>query len=529
MDSLRHSPRTVSPVNATSHQPNVASIITPFASRRRQSVMSGTPVLPASNSPISATSEESRNSGRPTGMRGGMSQFRAQPVYSKQKLRVKQYDPTKKSYIARSDDETEKQEGFTNVEINGQNEHMERVQQRASGQQITGLNAVDDVRDAIQHLNGTISPTSPRISSESQIAEVFTPERLAGVISYSITKCREKRMTTLGLAIKRLWQESHEDSRLSHILGSVLSQTATEEEKAELQDRVTINKKRAKAEITEHKAKITTSNSATTSNSSATPSQMDSPPREDIESEVKSPPRRTRASARKSKSESLPVEEGESKKQTPSTNGKRSRTQISTAEESTAKRQKRSDSVSSSSSLSSAPSDVDQDADLSDAQKATRSSSKKMIALQIGKQDSKSKGPPKKVPGSLEAPRINGKIINTLDEPSSIMRKQKKQEFTKVFDHVKVNGSHIRTSLRPVAPILGSDNASANISVSSTGSRGKKKDFDDLESIASSAQDDLLIPPPPEARRSSRSRQATPNAQRFRTSSARVQARIKIS
>ena len=526
MDSRRHSPRNASPVTSTPQQPNAAPITTHYSTRGRSSMMSGTPTLPPLKSPTSTMSEESKNSERLAGMRGGMSQFRAQPVYSKLKLRVKQYDPTKKSYTARSEDETEKQEGHAGVEINGQNDHAETVQQQTSGQQSTAINTVDDVQNAIQYLSGTMSPVSPIISSEGQTIENFTPERLAGVISYSITKCREKRMTTLGLAMKRLWEESHEDPRLAHILGSVLSQTATEAEKLELQDRVMVNKKRAKAEIAEHKAKTTTSTSATPSGNSTTPSQMDSPPAEAMDSKAKSPKKRTRASAIKTKSKSLSVEDGESKGQSPSTNGKRSQTQMSTTEESTAKRQKRSDSISSGSSLSSAPSYADQDADMSDMQKATRSSK---IILHIGKQDFKSKGPPKKVPGSLEGPRINGKTINTLDEPSSIIRRQKKEGLTKTFDHVKVNGSHVRTPIQPIAPRSGSDDITLDTSVSSVGSRGKKRDFDDLESVASSAQDDLLVPPPPEARRSSRSRQATPNAKRIKIASERVQARIKIS
>ena len=221
MESLRHSPRIASTANdfgALSDANLTVQLKSPFNRHSGQAFMSG------SNSPGSAVTDESRSNGRVTGMRGGMSQFRAQPVYSKQRLRVKQYDPDKRNYVARNDDEEQKQESSRMGTRSDQKDNVEKMQEQTSGQQNVTSN--DEYGDIMQQL-GTVSPANSTPLSTSQTAEEFTPERLAGIVSFSIMKCREKHLTTLGLAIKRLWQESHSDPKLSHLLGAVLSSTAS--------------------------------------------------------------------------------------------------------------------------------------------------------------------------------------------------------------------------------------------------------------------------------------------------------------
>ena len=527
MESLRHSLRTASPANDLSNISDANLSVQLKSPFNRHSALLGQAFMSGSNSPGSVTTDEPRSNGRATGMRGGMSQFRAQPVYSKQRLRVKQYDPSKRNYVARNDDEEQKQDSSrTGTQID-QKDGIEQIQEQAPGQHSMVSN--DEYSDIIQQL-GTASPTNSASLSARQTPEEFTPDRLAGIISFSITKCRDKHLTTLGLALKRLWQESHSDPKLSHLLGVVLSSTATEDEKLELRELIAFHKEKAKAEVAKHKAKTLASMaSASASGNSKTPSRTESSPEDNMNIVSKSPVRRTRASARKGTNSTLhTVEESDNHK--PPINRKQNRTQALTAdEEPKPKKLKRSNSVSSGSSLSPVPSDVDHDADVSDTQKAIRSMMNGTTIVPIMKQDPKFKGPPKKVLGSFDAPRINGKLINTADEPASQTRRQKKQELTKNFDHVAVNNSHIRSLPGSILPRSGGDDASPKVNLSGAISRGKKKDRDDVESIASSAQDELLVPPPPEARRSSRSRQATPNAQKTRNLSARVQARIKIS
>ena len=527
MESLRHSLRKASPANDLSGQPDAKLSLQLKSPFNRHSTLSGQTLMSGSNSPGSVTTDEPRSNGRATGMRGGMSQFRAQPVYSKQRLRVKQYDPSKRNYVARNDDEEQKQASFRTGTRIDQKDSIEKIQEQAPGQNSMAGN--DEYSDIIQHL-GTMSPTNSTPLSTRQTPEEFTPDRLAGIVSFSITKCRDKHLTTLGLALKRLWQESHSDPKLSRLLGAVLSSTATEDEKSELQELIAVHKKRAKAEVANYKAKTLTSMaSPSASGTSKTPSRTESSPEDNMDAVLKSPVRRTRASARKSTNNALHTIE-ESNTHKPAINGKQPRTQALIAdEEPKPKKLKRSNSISSGSSLSPVPSDVDHDADVSDTQKATRSSTNETTIVPLMKQDPKFKGPPKKVLGNFDAPRINGKLINTADEPASQTRRQKKQELMKNFDHVTVTHSHVRSLPESIVPHSGGNDVSSNVNASGANSRGKKKDRDDVESVASSAHDELLVPPPPEARRSSRSRQATPNAQRSRNLSARVQARIKIS
>jgi hypothetical protein len=527
MASLRKSPRNASPADAQQGVP----ILGTSSSIKGEKVDSAahSPSHPPPPSTIAPIFEDARSNGRPAGMRDGMSQFRANPPQPKVKLRVKQYDPARKAYIARNDDGSDTKETVKNTErglsrkgINDKTEDKTRQNGSLSKQS-------EDDTESVLKPPGKITPSnpSPTIEHKKTTLEDLTPENLSLIVDLAIEKCYEHKDEITGLALRHLHNESLINTHIDYLLKGTLLKSLTSEEASEFQKFMHIARKKVKKELKK-------STTPSVSKASKPPSTTLSIPDISVpKSANRSPVRRTRASAR---TERLSVDREEIKVTLPmpsTFNGKRTNPEVEAlkSEEPPTKRAKRSKSVSSISSLSSLGSnDVDPDVEMSEGPRATRSTAKKTATKESVKAAIPTKYNLKKPLGSLDPPKFKDKekfIDSTeLKELADKKRKLARND----FEDYEVEPSNLRSVPKPRLPKLGTDDATfPNLQPSSSNATGKRVDPDELHSPASSAHDELLVPPPLEARRSSRSRGATPSGPRTRGVNERVKARVKES
>ena len=535
MASLRKSPRTASPVDTSQMLPSTAVESSMQGENGESAVGLQQQQQPLLRPPPTIPNlEDPRSNGRPVGMRDGMSQFRTNPTPPKSKLKVKQYDPARRSYFARNDDGSDGRDTPKGLEKNAAARRpvVERSEENTT-KQSSYDGKKEDEADATPTSAGTLSQPkqSPTATSLPQpTVEDFPRSRVQNILGCAVQLAREKKSEILGRALESVYQESLDDPNLYQLFTLVLIEQASPEDTTEFNKRVNMARRSIKKE--QKKANMA-SNVDDSKSSSKSSSTADSLPDTMVSKPVtKSPGRRTRAAARSELASHANEEASTPTPQPSQVNGKRSHHETNKTDEPPSKRTRRSGSVSSTSSLSSVHSlDIDPDLEMSDEQRSSRIAGKKGTAAQPPKGHLGSKAPPKKPYGSLAGPKLGKETAQ--EESETTEREAKKRKLMRTeFEGYHVEDSDIRDSPKPSLPQLKTDTSFPNLSNSTSSARGKKRDFDDLRSPASSAHDELLVPPPPEARRSSRSRGVTPNVARTRggaVTTERSKARIKES
>ena len=524
MASLRKSPRNASPADLPpANLPN--SLLDPSLHPNRPE----NPTLPSApplNQPMPAL-KDSKGVARP-GMREQMSQFRTTPQQSKLKLRVKQYDPSRRSYFARNDDilggkDTPKASEKNN---SARKSNTDKADNKNTRQQ-NGIEKTEDQQPISQPPATMDQPQQSKAAppqSTPTKPEEFEPDRLRVIVDAAVQRARDLDNENLGNAIRLLYEDSLTDSKISRLLIAVLHQRQTPEEANIFQDLIKMAKKRNK----EQRKLSKTPSSAT---KSKTPSIAGShTPAPKTKPLAKSPVRRTRQSVARKESTPVEVNEAHGGDAQSHVNGKMADKESEKLEEPAPKRAKRSHSASSLSSLSSIQSSEDDNIEIgaADDTGAGQPSTRRGTPAQQLKPGAVNRGPPKKPYGSLAGPKTGKDSGNDSVEDKELEDKKRKLARTD-FDDYNVSESNLRSMPKPRLGRLATESTFPNLPSAPPSGRGTGTGSADIQSPTSSVQADLLIPPPPEARRTSRSRAATPNVPRTRANQDRGKARIKES
>ena len=316
--------------------------------------------------------------------------------------------------------------------------------------------------------------------------------RLRQVVNSAVERSHELGNPALGLAVKRLFEESLNNRTLAELLDAVLSQKPTKRQAEDFQGYIKIARKQIKTEKRSNRH----SSSALHSSSQSLPLSPSKSVRLRITSQSRTSLDQGHApETNHTLSHSLPP---------PSLKQQRNNNMTVNGSPSKggrpAKRLKRSKSASSSSSLSSLSS-LDQEQDPSTAPASTTNHVKgHKLHLTIAKADSL---------GSKEISndQVNGQAP---EEPNTAHR-----NIQQAFDDYSVEESNVRTALLARSPdTIEAASFSSSILLAKRPQQtrlrnghylpNKKEDYDELDSPLSSAHGELLIPPPPGAQLSSR-------------------------
>ena len=315
--------------------------------------------------------------------------------------------------------------------------------------------------------------------------------RLRQVVDSAVERSHEIGNPALGLAVKRLFEESLNNRTLAELLDAVLSQKPTKRQAEDFQGYIKIARKQIKTEKR--------SNRHSSSGLHSSSQSLSLSPSKSVKLRITSQSRTSldrghAPEANHTPSHSLPP---------PSLKQQRNDNMIINGSPSKggrpAKRLKRSKSVSSGSSLSSLSSlDQDQDPRTVPASTTThlRGHRSQPATAKVGSLGSK----------ETSNDQVNGEASEQLNI--------RHHNFQRSFDGYSVEESNVRT-----APVAHSPHITQTASFSSSvlpSSRSqqtrlrnchhlpKKEEYDDLDSPTSSAHGELLIPPPPGAQLSSR-------------------------
>jgi hypothetical protein len=332
---------------------------------------------------------------------------------------------------------------------------------------------------------------------------------LATVVEASFTRSVEIGNEILGLAIRRVFQQSADNPHILILMDAVLNQGATNEGKLEFQNLIKLARKDIKAGI----SKESTPPPATITEPTPAVSLPPSP----VKRTRRSTSRNIAASNNKDRHAPTTITPAKSKSRV---NGTMSHANGNRDEVRPAKRAKRSGSVSSESSLSSTHSLPELEAEMSESNDLptlkTRSNGTLKLHTFVGK--------------NANGKRPSGAV--TLEEdPVDVELAAKKSKLSRRFSDYHVNDSSVRGELTPVPATLPTLKITSFPKMQTpTTSRSNQEEYDDLASPASSFQGEFLVPPPPGALRVSRSRAATPTALgRPRKEEPKRLARLKMS
>ena len=358
--------------------------------------------------------------------------------------------------------------------------------------------------------------------------------KLREVVDSAVERSRQLGNPIVGLAIKKLWEESLHNRTLAELLDGVLSGKTTPRQKTDFQTYIKIARKQIKLEkrgIAHSSSNIGDMvNSKSPSKSARLSVARQIGTQNDLSDAT--------GTNNKSQNSKLSTSKQHLKQTTMETNGTASK------EERPAKRQKRSGSASSLSSLSSlssgsleqdfAPSvETDQATIHASAQPMTNSSTPQTAHGPKLHNFSTTSHPKRSLDAACNAPGLS-----TEDHAA------KRRKLQKTFEDFTVNESEIRTAPVPVkqrqlmysiAPskLLPSDAPTPPPQQqqqrlrNGVTRRGNKDDFDDNHSPASSVPRDLVVPPVIDARILSRG--GTPNQLSRPSNPVRKGARFKSS
>lgn len=368
----------------------------------------------------------------------------------------------------------------------------------------------------------TTQARTPLFPGTPSSRSVTGQARLRQVVDSAVERANELGNPELGLAVKRLYDESLSNRTLADLLDAVLGQRPTPRQAADFQGYIKAARKQIKAQ------------KGTIRNSS----------RKISKSTSKSPSKSARLNGTnqtvtmKKMSETTAVNDSRPKtpllqQTTPEFEGKGNGS--ATKEERSAKRRKRSVTESSFSSLSSLSS-MDEDFDLGTG----------------ADQPSTARVPPPVQPMSsitaqaLLGPKTNAssaaknsnssnkRTISSALDDSADEENAKRRKLQKTFDDYAVQDSGIRTApaakkqtLLSFTPNLVALRTQQQRLRNGTSLKGRRDDYEELHSPASSAPSELLIAPPAGAQSSSRA--ATPNHIGRPLKQIKKAARIKMS
>ena len=323
------------------------------------------------------------------------------------------------------------------------------------------------------------NPSQPLIPGTPSSRTVAGQARLREVVESAVERSNELGNPILGLAVKRLFDQSLHDRMLADLLDAVLSQKPTARQAAEFQGYIKIAKKQIKAELRSRRHSSHNSKSVSMSPSKSTrPSvvrQIGVP--KDLSDMTQL---QNLESLDHSATQHQPfAQQSSTQRQAKKMEGKRSLPR----DERPAKRRRVSRSASTSSSLSSLPSTEDREI---------------LPTLDPNAQGSRSRTFSTAEPSNPNKRPAPSETIS-LDE-SSDERTAKRQKLSKTFGDYTINESAVRGIRRSKKPARLPSFAAGF----AAGQGSKRDENDNLQSPGSSAQGELLIPPPAGARSSSR-------------------------
>ena len=347
----------------------------------------------------------------------------------------------------------------------------------------------------------TISkPVAAKTSSRSSVAPTPSSKTIAGqerlrmVVESAVERARELGNELLGLAVRRLFEDSLTNKTLAELLDAVLSQKPSPRQAADFQAYVRIARKQIKAETSNPRRSSVMATGGSSGSASKSPSKS--------VDRSGAPTIGSPAALNRPENDQPPLFPHSSSLQP---NGEVSNIN-GTHGDRPAKRVKRSNSISSTSSLSSLSS-IDPAIDLNQGQ---NSSSSTMPVATRGR-GSNGKGPVlgKFNAGGPHAKRTPAPVAPPTNAPQSDDElAAKKRNLHKSFDTVQVRESNMRSTVKTPQP--GAASLQLSLDTTPVAFSGSRDDLDDVRSSASSTHD-FLIPPPPGAQRPSRG--STPNQQ----------------
>lgn len=344
------------------------------------------------------------------------------------------------------------------------------------------------------------NPSQPLIPGTPSSRTVAGQARLREVVESAVERSNELGNPILGLAVKRLFDQSLHDRMLADLLDAVLSQKPTARQAAEFQGYIKIAKKQIKAEVRSRRHSSHNSKSVSMSPSKSTrPSvvrQMGVP--KDLSDMTQL---QNLESLDHSSAQHQPLAQ-QPQRQAKKMEGKRSLPR----DERPAKRRRVSRSASTSSSLSSLPSTEDREI---------------LPTLDPNAQGSRSQTISTAQPSNPNKRPAPSETIG-LDDSSDGMT-AKRQRFSKTFGDFFVNESGVR-GIRRSKKQTRLPSFAAGFAA---GQGSKRDENDNLQSPGSSAQGELLIPPPAGAR--SFSRGVTPSQLGRPAKQVGKAARVKMS
>lgn len=352
--------------------------------------------------------------------------------------------------------------------------------------------------------------------------------RLKEVVDSAVERSRHLGNPILGLAIKKLWEESLHNRTLAELLDSVLSGKTTSRQTTDFQTYIKIARKQIKLE----NRGITHSPSHKSSTTNLTTKSPSKSARRSVARQFDTQNDLSDATGPNNKSQNSKLPSSRQHAKDMEING-------TSKDERPAKRLKRSRSASSLSSLSSLSSvSIDQDfAPSVETDQATIHASAEPITNSS-------------TPQSLHGPRLHNFSTTSLlkrpcdaSELSTDDQFAKRRKLQKTFEDFTVNESGIRVAPAPTRQSQLMFSLAPTVLVPSGAQqqqqpnqqrlrngvprRGNRDDFEDIQSPASSVPQDLVLPPLADAR--SFSRGGTPNQLGRPSKPVRKGARVKIS
>ena len=492
---MRNSPRTASPLDVAT-----TGSSTPERNIAVQHALGNAPdgwVEPPLRAP--APSFEDHKGLERHGVLEHMAPLGAMPN-QKVKQRVKQNEPSRRSQLGKYAEAaagTNEPATIPEAPVRSRRSESRKVEDRAN--RVHAVKDKDDDQDYTPKVP-VAKPTAAKTPSLRKTTVATPPssrttagqERLRLVVDSAVERSRELGNELLGLAIRRLFEESLQNRTMAELLDAVLSQNLTHRQITDFQAYIKIARKQIKAE--DNKS-IRSSNMALGSSSKST---------------SKSPSKSVGPSVARP-TESAEVSTSIASHSSPIVNGRASETN-GASNEHRPKRLKRSKSVSSTSSLSSLSStDPAIEIDQNNTKATTGLSSSTMVRTR----GTRTSNGPKLHTFSIGTNRAAAqRPAVPVVQPSSLLLNDeelaaKRRKLQKTFDDVTVDESNIRTVVTATDPAEAQPSQAAPLSgltshSSRTGRASRRDDYEDLRSSASSTQGDFLVPPPPGAQRISR-------------------------
>ncbi len=461
----------------------------------------------------------------------------------KVKLRLKAYDHSRRPTHVRNGELP-----VTKVEVNTPDTTPPIVSRRSEPRKVEGrLYKLSSSREREEDqdykpksiLKVTAPRTNPQLSPSGNSNQRLSGAsiRLKEVVDSAVERSRHLGNPIVGLAIKKLWEESLHNRTLAELLDAVLSGKTTSRQTTDFQTYIKIARKQIKLEnrgITHSPShKSFTANLTTKSPSKS--ARLSVARQFDTQNDLSD------ATGPNNKSQNSKPPTSKQHAKDMETNG------TSSKEERPAKRLKRSRSASSLSSLSSLSSvSIDQDfAPSVETDQATIHASAEPITNSSTPQSLH--GPKLHNFSTTSLPKRPGSGTCNASELSTDDQVAKRRKLQKTFEDFTVNESGIRVapaptrqsqlmfSLAPTALVPSGaqqqqqqqQQPSQQRLRNGVTRRGNRDDFEDIQSPASSVPRDLVLPPLADAR--SFSRGGTPNQLGRPSKPVRKGARVKIS